>query len=310
MKVSQKKILLLFLVLLLIGGAFFFVPRKRPLMSYLNRAEEAFQDKEFNRSIELYLQALKYYPNHERNPDILLTIGDIYNFSLGNPDKAGTAYEMVTEKYSKTIFSRKALQNSGEMYEKDEQYQRALLSYQGIVDAFPSAGDVDEIRYRVAMMALKLKKFEPARRSLMAIVETNPNTMIADKVLYELGNIFFREGAHKQSVQVLKVAVEKFPESPLNTEMKFSLANAYEEQGHLEKALKIYRSILENYPNPQVVKNKIENIEGKHKEKREMIKKIQETKNKAKKDSKAKGVSTQKRRKVGPLNNNDGALSP
>lgn len=270
------------MVVAALGAAFMLVPRKRPLQSYLQRAELAFQEKEFNRSIDLYLQALKYYPKHERNPEILLTIGDIYNFSLGNTEKAGQAYKMVTEQYPKTIFARKAFQASAEMYDKTQQFEEALLNYQGIIDTFPNAGDVDEIRFQVAVMALKLKKYEPARRSLMAIIENNPNTPIADKVLNQLGNIFFMEGASQQAVQVFEVAVEKYPDSPLITEMKYSLGNAYEETGQIAKALKTYQDILQEYPNPQVIQKKVENIQTKLKDQGDLKIKILKEKEKSK----------------------------
>lgn len=80
MKVSHRKLGLLIIVILLIGSAFFFVPRKRSFYHYVRRAETAFQKKDFNRSIELNLKALKYYPKHERTPEILLMVGDTYNF--------------------------------------------------------------------------------------------------------------------------------------------------------------------------------------------------------------------------------------
>ena len=254
------KIVLFFLVLIGIGAAFFLVPQKRPFGSYLKRAEEAFQDKNFNRAIELNLKALRLYPKHERTPEVLLSIGDIYNFSLNNQEKAGKAYEMLTQQFPKTIFARKAFQNSAEMYEKSQQYQNALLAYQGILDHFPYGEDIDMTRFKVALMALKLKKFEPARRSLMQIIEKNPQTPIADQVLYQLGTAFFMEGAIRESIQVLEVAAEKYPDSPLNTEMKFTLANGYEEMGVLDKALKVYREIRLTYPNPKVVEKKIEKI--------------------------------------------------
>lgn len=273
---------MLVVVLILLGAAFVLVPRKRPLQSYLERAEEAYQAKEFNRSIELYVQALKNYPQNERNPETLLTIGDIYNFSLGNIEKAGQAYQMVLEKYPKSIFARKALQSSAEMYEKSQQFQNALLDYQEIIDDFPHAGGVDEIRFKVALMALKLKKYEPARRSLMAIIENNPSTPIADRVLNQLGEIFFMEGAAEQAAQVLEVAIEKYPDSPLVIEMKFSLGNAYEEMGQLAKALKLYQSILQQYPNPQVIQKKVENIQDKLKDRGKRKAKILMEKEKAK----------------------------
>jgi TolA-binding protein len=320
LKVSHKKIVVLAVVLLLLGAAFFLVPRKRSISSYVNRAEEAFHDKEFNRAIELYLQALKFYPNHERVPDILLTVGDIYNFSLGNTEKAGKAYQMVSEKFPKSLFSRRARQSAAEMYEKNQQYQKALLAYQGIVDSFPQAGDADDIRYKVAVMALKLKKYEPARRSLMAIIETNPNTPIADKLLNQIGSIFFMEGASHEAVQVLTLAIKKYPDSPYVTEMKFTLANAYEEMGEIKKALEIYGSIIKDYPNPQVVQNKIDKIKDRRKEQKKFKAQIQDAKRKTLATPPGKPKSKSKTMEGIPeldimknpksLNNADGALTP
>jgi len=316
LKPIQKKIALLFLVLILLGAAFFWVPRKRPFLSYVKRAEEAFQKKNFNQSIELYLKALKHYPRQERVPEILLTIGNIYNFSLGNTEKAGTAYEMLGTRFPKTFENRRGLQNAAEMHEKTHQYQKALLSYQAIIDNFPAAGDIDETRYKVAMMALKLKKYEPARRSLMAIIEKNPETPLADRVLYQIGNIFFVEGAPREAIQVLKVAIEKFPDSPHLIEMKFTLANAYEERGFLEAAVKIYQQIRDQYPNPVVIDNKIENIKSRNQQSQKVKAKIEKAKAKAKKDARNKGVPVPEGGKVDDkylpkaLNNADGALRP
>jgi TolA-binding protein len=274
LRLRSLKIVLFFILLLAIGIGLYLVPVKRPFESYTHRAEEAFQKKNFNRSIELYLKALKLYPNHERTPQVLLMIGDTYNFSLGNVEKAGTAYSMLTNRFSHSPEARQGFQHAAEMYEKNENYEKALLAYQGVVDNFPQAKDIDEFRFEVAMMALKLKKFEPARLTLMSIVEKNPATPIADRVLYQLGNVFFMEGSSKEAIEVLKVAVEKYPESPLKTEMQFSMANAYEEIGKLDEALKIYKSILNLYPNPKVVEKKIEKLMKKNSETKDIKQQI------------------------------------
>ncbi|MFO1462945.1 MAG: tetratricopeptide repeat protein [bacterium] len=263
---SRLKIILVFLLLAAIGAGFYFVPRRRPFESYTQRAAEAFQLKEFERSIELYLKALNLYPSHPRTPEVLLTIGDIYNYSLANSEKAAKAYDMLTARFPKTPEARKAFEHEGEMYEKNENFQNALLAYQGIVDNFPDGPGLDQVRLSVAMMAVKLKKFEPARRSLMAIVDKNPDTPIADQVLYQLGNIFFMEGSSKEAVEVLRVASEKYKDSPLYTEMLFTMANAYEEMGQIENAMKVYKVIRYTYPNPRVVENKMEKLEDRFKE--------------------------------------------
>jgi len=122
------------------------------------------------------------------------------------------------------------------------------------------------VRVSVAMMAVKLKKFEPAIRSLMAIVDHNPDTPIADKVLYQLGNVFFMEGSSKEAVQVLKVASEKYKDSPLANEMIFTMGNAYEEMGQNDNAMQAYKAIRYTYPNPRVVEKKIEKLQDRVKE--------------------------------------------
>ena len=266
----RVKILIFLLILVAIGAGFYLVPRKRPFESYAGRAAEAFRFKEFESSIELYLKALKLYPEHPRTPEVLLTIGDIYNFSLGNMEKAGKAYQMVTTRFPKSPQARKAFAHSAEMYEKGEQFQNALLSYQGIIDNFPDSEGLDEVRFNVAMMAVKWKKYEPARRSLMAIIEKNPETPIADKVIYQLGNVFFMEGSSKQAVEVLRVGSEKYKDSPLYTEMLFTLANAMEEMGQIENAMKVYRAIRYTYPNPRVVDKKLEKLEDRFKETKQL----------------------------------------
>jgi len=263
---SQLRFVILLLVLAAIGAGFYLVPRKRPFESYTARASEALRNKDFEQSIELYLKALRLYPDHPSTPEILLNIGDIYNFSLANSDKAAKAYEMLTARFTKTEQARLGFEHAAEMHEKNEAFEKALLAYQGIIDHFPDSKDVDSRRFKVAIMAAKLKKFEPARRSLMAIIDQNPDTPIADQVLYQIGNLFFMEGASKQAVQVLEVAAQKYPESPLNTEMLFTAANAYEEMGQLDKALKIYRQIRYIYPNTRVIEKKLEKLADRQKE--------------------------------------------
>lgn len=262
----RVKILIFLLILAAIGAGVYLVPRTRPFESYAGRAAEAFRFKEFERSIELYLKALNLYPEHPRTPEVLLTIGDIYNFSLGNSEQAGKAYQMVTTRFPKSPQARKAFAHSAEMHEKGEAFQNALLSYQGIIDNFPDSEGLDEVRFNVAMMAVKLKKYEPARRSLMAIIEKNPETPIADKVIYQLGNVFFMEGSSKQAAEVLRVGSEKYKDSPLYTEMLFTMANAMEEMGQIDNAMKVYRAIRYTYPNPRVVDKKLEKLEARFKE--------------------------------------------
>lgn len=260
MKIFKKKIILLILVLTALGVAFFLVPQKPSFVTYIKRAEEAVQKKSYKDAILYYNKALKNYPKNEKVPEVLLSLGDIYNFSLDNPTMAEQTYNKLAKQFPHSFYSRQALEHAAEMYHKSENYEKALQFYQAIIDNFSQGGDLDELRFQAAMMALKLKRFEPARRSLMAIIEKNPDTKIADRVLYQLGNTFFTEGSYEEAIKVLKVALEKYPDSSLNIEIKFTLANAYEAQGDISKSLEIYESIRNQYPNPAIIDKKLEKL--------------------------------------------------
>lgn len=262
MKSIKSKMYVLAVVLIVIGVAVFLVPRQRSFESYIQRAEEAFRGKSYRQAIELYLRALKKYPDHRDVPKVLLSIGDTYNYSMGHFEQSTKAYAMLTERFPESREGRLAFGRAAELFVKNEQYQEALLAYQGIVDHFPNETGIDEIRFQVAMMALKLKKYEPARRTLMEIVDQNPESIVAEKALYQIGDIFFVEGAYKETIQVLEVALKKYPKGELATEIKFTLANAYEDSGRPKDALDLYRNIQHLYPNPKVIEKKIEKILG------------------------------------------------
>lgn len=263
---KRNKLFLLFFLVAGIGVSFFLVPHHRSFEAYVGRAEEYFQEKKFSRAIKTYLRASKAYPKHERIPEVLLAVGDIYNFSLNDTEKAGEAYRMLAERYPRSFETRRALQNAAEMYEKNEQYPRVLEAYRAIIRNFPRAGDLDKIRFKIAMTQLKLKNFAEAKSGLMEIVEKNPENAIADEVLYQLGVVYFTEGANREAAQVLETALQKFPQSPLRLEMQFTLANAYEETRDFDKALVLYQSLQKSYPNPKLVEKKLTNLAEKMRE--------------------------------------------
>lgn len=257
---KRNKIFLLLFLVVGIGVSFFLVPQQRSFESYVGRAEEYLQKKKFNRAIKSYLRASKAYPKHERIPEVLLAVGDVYNFSLSDSAKAGEAYRMLSERYPRSFETRRALQNAAEMYEKNEQYTQVLENYRKIIQNFPRAGDLDQIRFKIAMTEFKLKKFSEAKTTLMEIIEKNPESEISDQVLYQLGNIYFTEGNSREAIQVLETGLQKFPQSTLNLEMLFTLANAYEEIGEFDKALKFYEVLKKSYSNPKLIEKKLENL--------------------------------------------------
>ncbi len=256
----KNKIFIFLFVLLSIGAFFYLIPRENSMADYIEQAEDSFQAKDFSKAISFYLKAYEKFPHDPRRPEVMLAIGDIYNFSLNQPRKAAKAYTILRDKYPKHPKTKEGLLHAAEMYEKTEDYQNALISYQEIIDQFQDLSDRDELRFKVALMAVKLKKFEPARRELMGIIDKNPQTPIADKVLFHLGTVFFMENGLREAIQVFELASEKYPNSPYYIEMQFLLGNCYEEVGEYDKALKVYRGIRDRYPNPSLVEKRIEKL--------------------------------------------------
>ncbi|MBI2335755.1 MAG: tetratricopeptide repeat protein [Deltaproteobacteria bacterium] len=268
---KRLRLALLIVIPLFLALLFFFPTKQETFSGLMFKADQHFREKHYTQAVLVYLKVLKNYPHNEFEGTILLNIGDIYNYSLNSPEKAVKAYGQVLSRFPRSPEARHAYQKQGDLYFSQGDYEKALVSYQGLVDHFPNIPDVQEYRFKVAYAALKLKRYEPSRRQLMQMYEEDPNGAIADKILFHVGLTFFLEANVRQSVEVFEAFLERHGQtSNYTTDAQFYLANGYEESGKFEEALELFKKIRSTYPNPRIVEEKIQKLEEKIKKSNEL----------------------------------------
>ncbi len=224
----------------------------------IRKAEKFWKSKKYEEAISAYLSAVEKEPQNPKVPDILLQVGDIYNLSLNQLDKAAKTYELVSVRYPATDFALRAFIKKGELYFGSEQFDKALKEYQNILENFPNIKDRELYRLRMGISHLKIKQYEAARREFKKILDNNLKTPLADQVLFHTANSYFLENNPNLAIPIYQSLIEHYPKSSLINEAKFNMADCYESVGEYDKALAIYQEIKDSYPNPKVIEWQIQ----------------------------------------------------
>lgn len=224
----------------------------------LQKAEKLWKSKKYDEAISLYLSAVEMQPQNPKVPDILLQVGDIYNLSLNQIDKAVKTYDLLSVRYPSSDYALQSFIKKGEIYFGSDQFDKALREYQNILENFPNIKDREVYRLRMGISHMKLKQYEAARREFKRILDNNLKTPLADQILFHTANSYFLEGNPSLAIPIYQSLVDNYPKSSLVNEAKFNMADCYESMGEFDKALVIYQQIQSSYPNPKVIEWQIE----------------------------------------------------
>jgi TolA-binding protein len=237
---------------------FVYGTRPQTFEERMGKAEKLWKEKRFEEAIKVYVSLVDRDPKNPKVPEILLQVGDIYNFSLNQIDRALNTYELVTIRYPSTPYALQGFVRKGEIYFGTDQFEKALREYQNILENFPKIKDVETYRLRLGICHLKLKQFEAARREFKAILDENLKTPLADQVLFHTANSYFLEGSPTQAIPIYQSLIDHYPQSLLIDQAKFNMADCYEDLGEFDRALAIYKEIQNTYPNPKVIELQIQ----------------------------------------------------
>ncbi len=197
-------------------------------------------------AFQAYQKVVDNYPHSVRLEEIIereYKIGNIYLTKAGPKlmgsdimaplDRAIEIFKKVVENAPYGNYAASAQYRLGLAYKKAELYEEAVMSFQRIVEEYPSSPLVEKARYQVASSAYhaSLKPAydsaatEKAIGTFKEFVDTNQDKALA-----------------KEADATLKRLVDNLAEKSLG------IAKFYEKQKHYASAIMYYREILEKYP--------------------------------------------------------------
>jgi len=152
-------------------------------------------------------------------------------------------------------------------YSKMRQYDFAIKHYKALLrsEGTSLGEDAPETLYRIAKSNFNLKRFSDALISYQNLIDQYPSSSWVEKATFERAETIMTLGAQKseyysKAIDAFRAFIKKYPDSPLAVEAQFNIATSFEEQDKLDLATELYESIKAKYPTPHVIEIKLTRI--------------------------------------------------
>ncbi len=126
-----------------------------------------------------------------------LVANDAMNLSLRIYDN--TKDESDISEQALTLFAK------GELFEFQEQWQKALEVYNEVVEKYQSTSVEDDALYSSALLLIKMKQTDEAIKNLKKIIQFFPLSLLVDDAYFELGKFYQK----LNNIEAAKKAYEK-----------------------------------------------------------------------------------------------------
>jgi TolA-binding protein len=226
--------------------------RRRAQIRLARNAEEA-QNPAL--AVQHYGAFLDQFPDDPSTPEIVFTIGTLYEKELHDPRKAIAYYELLQTRYARSPFAPEAYEGAGRSYEELKEYDRALQTYRDLVDKFPASPLCTNAMSRIDMIRTFEAKDKDASVEKLALLlgdvlgERNKTDLA-----FRLGEIYFHDlKKYEAAAQQFDNAVNSGMTGARFVDALYLRARSFEylswkDAGYRQRAIDAYRNFLQAYP--------------------------------------------------------------
>lgn len=226
------------------------------------RAEGELGLGNFEKAAKLYGRILKDHPNDPRNAVVLLRMGDVYAYSMGNVAEGLKSYQQAIERGPQAEIARLAHERRADVFEIESKSAGMIEEYTALLKYFPDHADAPKYRMKLGESYIMSNEFQQARTELRGFVEKQgvPRDF-RERALFDIGETYFLEGKPGKAVRFYHTLLQENPKSPLAGEAELRVATCLEEMGYLGMAQKFAKDAGQRYPNKEVVEDRVKGIE-------------------------------------------------
>ncbi|WOC40808.1 tetratricopeptide repeat protein [Polaribacter sp. HL-MS24] len=212
-------------------------------------AEALYQLEKYDASLANFLQLkkiLKWNSDPEFS-EINYAIGYTY-FKLQKYEQAIPYFENISKKEDlpKEIVED-ALIRLGDSYYATKAYQKAIISYQKLIDR--SGIGADYAQYQIGMSYGFTDKNDAKINALQKVVNQYEVSDLKDDALFQLGNTYTKLKNNRAAEQAFDQLLEKYPNSTFTPKVLVRQGLLYYNEGENEDALNTFKQIARLYPN-------------------------------------------------------------
>jgi len=135
----------------------------------------------------------------------------------------------------------------GEIYQRQERYEKAINLYQEAIEKFPEEGS--EFQYLIGKTYKETKDFSHALNAFDKLIKSYPKSEEAPRAQLAIAHIYgYRLGDYEKAFSKYQGLVDNYSLSSSVAYALLGIAECYEYKGDYKKALAKYQQIIERYP--------------------------------------------------------------
>jgi uncharacterized protein len=211
----------------------------------ISRADELRGTQEYDKALDVYSDIIARH----RDPkvaDVMLRVGDLYQFNLQDSAKAIAAYRRLTSAWPRQPAAITAYLRLADLAEASTDFHGAIEALENLLRYFPAYPERFHIRHRIGMLYLWLKNYEQARIELKMLLEDNAvGDEVRVHVLFDIGESYLMEGKPEMAMPYYDRLLGEFPDHDIVKRGMAQKAEAHKELGEFGVAKDILKQLDE-----------------------------------------------------------------
>lgn len=171
---------------------------------------------------------------------------------LNQPDRAIHYYQEFLKRHQASDDTRASvLMEVARVYREQDQTERAIETYQQIIDDFSSISQVEESYYNLGEIYLDREQYDQAVSTFRKLLEAFPDGNLQDGALFQLAKAYQGAGEYGNQLEAYQRLLENHPESDLHEYTLYLTVQLAAKQTKRDVALKWAKVYREKYSEGQ-----------------------------------------------------------
>ncbi|HDQ25908.1 MAG TPA: tetratricopeptide repeat protein [bacterium] len=141
------------------------------------------------------------------------------------------------------------LYEEGMKYYRIEDYEGAIEIWSRIIQNFPTAKNLYDIRYSLANAYEFARKYDKAIQEYQKVLAEKPKHELAVEAAYRLAGCYARIEKWNFAHEIYRDIIARAPDDKSSIRAYFNIAVIYLRQEKFKRAERIYRNIIRHFPN-------------------------------------------------------------
>lgn len=213
-------------------------------------ALQAFQDQQYEASLQLFVAFRKKYPKSRFMPEAAYLIAEselkiASNFSVPVYEKALQAYKIALREFPDSRFRDHGLYKRGFLLDEMNFVMEAKSFYEADLKSFPKSPFSQLRKTRLALLLLREERFREAYHALQSILKTDPKALNAIDGIFRIARWHYDQENFPRALELYEEGEKRWPNYIRDhPEINFFMGEMYFQKESLAKARKHYFDLI------------------------------------------------------------------